>query len=200
VKHPQRGAWSASRETTEKLDSFINLVITWNRAINLISTGDERTIRQRHLDDSLALLPFLPEDFDRAIDLGSGAGFPAIPLALATGRHFDLVESDRRKAAFLNEAGRVTGAPVTVHTQRIEQAKLVPAPLVTARALAPLPQLLIWATPLLAPGGVCVFPKGRSAEEELTRASRQWHMRVERWPSPHQPESLILRLSELSRV
>jgi 16S rRNA (guanine527-N7)-methyltransferase len=200
VKRPPDRPWTVSRETAQKLDEYLNLIILWNRTINLIAAKDETSIRKRHVDDSLSLLPFLPPSFERAIDLGSGAGFPAIPLALATGRHFDLIEADKRKAAFLREAGRITGAPVTVHTQRIDHVKLPKSALITARALAPLPTLLAWAAPLLAPDGVCVFPKGRTGPDELTQAARQWHMRVEQWPNPQQPDALILRLSEISRV
>lgn len=191
---------AVSRETAERLDQFVALVLAWNRTINLIGKQDAAQIRARHLDDSLALLPHLPEGFARAIDLGSGGGFPGLVLAIATGRPFDLVESDQRKAAFLREAARVTNAPATVHAARIEAVRLAPAPLVTARALAPLATLLDWATPLLAPGGVCVFPKGRTAEQELTQAREQWHMRVEQWSNPLAPDARILRLSEISRV
>lgn len=191
---------AVSRETADRLDRFLTLVLAWNRTINLVGKQDEAQLRQRHLEDSLALLPHLPEGFERAIDLGSGGGFPGLVLAIATGRHFDLVEADQRKAAFLREAARITGAPASVHAVRIETARLPPAPLVTARALAPLPTLLAWAAPLLAPGGVCVFPKGRTAGEELTEARRQWHMRVEQWSNPLAPDARILRLSEISRV
>jgi 16S rRNA (guanine527-N7)-methyltransferase len=200
VKHPCPSDNHVSRETLDKLDVYVSLLLTWNRTINLVSVRDEASIRRRHLDDSLDLLPYLPPSFDRAIDLGSGAGFPAIPLALATGRHFDLVEADKRKAAFLREVGRLTGAPITVHSERIERASLSVAPLVTARALAPLPLLLTWSSRLLAPNGACVFPKGRAVAEELTQAARQWHMRVEQWPNPRQSEATILRLSEITRV
>lgn len=150
--------------------------------------------------DSLNLLPHLPTHFTHATDLGSGGGFPGLVLAIATGRPFALVEADQRKAAFLREAARVTDAPVTIHAVRAETVKLPPAPLITARALAPLPVLLTWAAPLLLPSGSCVFPKGRTAEEELTAAQTQWHMRIEQWPSPLDPSARILRLSEISRV
>jgi len=200
VKHPPPPEIHVSRETLDKLDVYVSLVLTWNRTINLVSVRDEAFIRSRHLDDSLDLLPYLPPSFDRAIDLGSGAGFPAIPLALATGRHFDLIEADKRKAAFLREAARLTGAPITVHSERIERASLPAAPLVTARALAPLPLLLAWSHRFLAPHGACVFPKGQAIAEELTQATRQWHMRIEQWPNPRQPEATILRLSEITRV
>ncbi len=201
MKHsPPLPASAVSRETAARLDRFLDLVRTWNRTINLVGRQDEAQLRQRHLDDSLSLLPYLPAGFERAIDLGSGGGFPGLVLAIATGRPFDLVESDQRKAAFLREAARITDAPATVHAARIEAVRLEPAPLVTARALAALPALLAWAVPLLAPGGVCVFPKGRTAEQELTEARRQWHMRVEHWSNPLAPDARILRLSEISRV
>ena len=199
MKQNPAPSFVVSRETADKLDIFIAFVLAWNRTVNLISKNDEPQIRQRHLQDSIALLPHLPSDFERAIDLGSGAGFPGLVLAIATGRPFALVEADKRKAAFLREAARATGTAVTVHAERIEHLTLTPASLITARALAPLTTLLTWATPFLAPGGVCVFPKGRTAEEELTKAASQWHMRVERWPNPLDPSAQILRLSEISR-
>ncbi len=136
----------------------------------------------------------------RAIDLGSGAGFPGLILALATGVPFDLIEADQRKATFLTEAARVTGAPVHVHATRIESAGLAPAPLVTARAVAPLSKLLALATPLLAPGGQCLFLKGANVQSELTHAASQWHMHVERVLSRTAPDACILRISNPSRV
>lgn len=199
MKQP-RSAWpNVSRETSDRLERFAELVLTWNRTINLVSRADEAHLHDRHIADSLNLLPYLPPAFDRAIDLGSGGGFPGLVLAIATERPFDLIEADQRKAAFLREAARVVAAPVRVFAVRIEAAPVAPAPLVTARALAPLPTLLAWATPLLAPGGVCVFPKGRSAAEELTQAQTEWHMRVEQWPSALDPSARILRLSDITR-
>lgn len=197
---PATETFPVSRETAERLDRFLALVLTWNRTINLVARADERQLRDRHLQDSLNLLPYLPPDFDRAIDLGSGGGFPGLVLAIATRRPFDLVESDQRKAAFLREAARVTEASATVHAHRAEQLRLAPASLITARALAPLPTLLVWAHPLLQPGGVCVFPKGRTAQQELTQAAQQWHMRIEQWSNPLAPDASILRLSEISPV
>jgi 16S rRNA (guanine527-N7)-methyltransferase len=132
--------------------------------------------------------------------LGSGAGFPGLILALATRVPFDLIEADQRKAAFLREAARVTDAPVRVHATRIEAAGVAPAPLVTARAVAPLSKLLALAAPLLAPGGQCLFLKGASVQSELTHAATQWHMHVERIPSRTAPDASILRISDPSRV
>ena len=190
----------ASREADVEFAPFVALLRRWNRTLNLISPADEARIEARHLADSLQLAPLIPSTVDRAIDLGSGAGFPGLVLAAATRVRFDLIESDQRKAAFLREAARILGAPVQVHAQRIEAVHIPPAPLVTARALAPLPHLLALASPLLAPGGVALFLKGGAVESELTAANREWHMRVERFPSRTSATGVILRITELARV
>jgi 16S rRNA (guanine527-N7)-methyltransferase len=197
---PDRDRNDVSRETLDRLRAYMDMLLRWNRTINLIARADESQIWDRHIADSLDLLPLLPAEFSHAIDLGSGGGLPGLVLAIATGRPFHLVESDQRKAAFLREAARATAAPATVHAVRIEALKLPPAPLITARALAPLPKLIAWAAPFLAPGGVCIFPKGRSAEDELTAAALQWHMRVRKTPSRSDPAALILSISEIARV
>jgi 16S rRNA (guanine527-N7)-methyltransferase len=189
-----------SRETRDALEHFASLLIRWNRTVNLISSRDEPLLWDRHIADSLQLIPLLRPLPARAIDLGSGAGFPGLILALATGVPFDLIESDQRKATFLREAARVTGAQIHVHATRIEAGGLTAAPLVTARALAPLSKLLALAAPLLAPGGQCLFLKGASVESELTHAATEWHMRVERIPSRTAADACILRISNPSRV
>ena len=153
--------FDVSRETSERLEVFANLLLRWNTRINLISRADAQQLRGRHIADSLQLADLMPEGIARAIDLGSGAGFPGLILAIATGVHFDLVESDQRKAAFLREAIRLTAAPAQVHACRIEALALAPAPLVTARALAPLAPLLGLATPLLASGRRLLVSEGR---------------------------------------
>jgi 16S rRNA (guanine527-N7)-methyltransferase len=189
-----------SRETSERLERFAALLLRWNRTVNLIARNDEQRLWERHIADSLQLAALMQPVPNRAIDLGSGAGFPGLVLAIATGVPFDLIEADQRKAAFLREAARITGAVVQVHATRIEAAQIIPAPLMTARALAPFPKLLDLAAPLLAPGGVCLFQKGANVQTELTEAASQWHMQVEILPSQTAPEACILRISDLSRV
>jgi 16S rRNA (guanine(527)-N(7))-methyltransferase RsmG len=152
------------------------------------------------VQDSLAIADYMPDRPTHAIDIGTGGGFPGLVLAIATGVHFHLVESDQRKCAFLREAARVTATGVTLHPCRIEDARIPPAPVITARALAPLPRLLGWATPHLAEGGVCLFPKGRTVDDELASAAPIWRMRIERFPSTVDPTSTILRLSEICRA
>jgi 16S rRNA (guanine527-N7)-methyltransferase len=189
-----------SRETLAALEKFSALLLHWNRTVNLVSLGDEPLLWQRHIADSLQLTSLICYPCDRAMDLGSGAGFPGLILALATNVTFDLIEADQRKAAFLREAARITGARVHVHAVRIEAADLPPAPLIIARGLAPLPKLLALAKPFLAHGGQCLFPKGANVQTELTHAAAQWHMQVERIPSRTAPDACILRISDLCRV
>lgn len=189
-----------SRETSERLAIFQALCLRWNPIINLVSRRDAPKLSARHIADSLQLAPLIPAGITRAIDIGSGGGFPGLILAIATGIHFELIESDARKCAFLREAARETGAQATIHTTRIEQAEVLPAMLLTARALAALPELLALAAPLIAPGGVALFPKGVRADEELTNARSQWQMRVERFPSQTDTGGVILRISEVARA
>ncbi|OYV35130.1 MAG: 16S rRNA (guanine(527)-N(7))-methyltransferase RsmG, partial [Rhodospirillales bacterium 20-64-7] len=148
-----------------------------------------------HIEDSLTLIAHIPAGTARAIDLGSGGGFPGLVLAIATGIEFTLIESDARKAAFLMEAARLTSAPAKVVNSRIEAARVAPASLVTARALAPLEKLLPLAAPLLSPGGVCLFQKGSAWEVELTAAKPFWHMEVERFATPQGEGKCILKVS-----
>ncbi len=191
---------TVSREAQDRLQRFASLLRQWNRTVNLIARHDEPVLWERHIEDSLQLVPFLTPRPDRAIDLGTGAGFPGLILAIAADLPFDLIEADQRKAAFLREAARVTGAPVQVHTCRIEICDVAPASLITARALAPLPRLLALATRLLTPGGQCLLLKGSTVDSELTDASVEWNMRVERFPSRTAPGASILRITEPSRV
>ncbi len=190
-------AADVSRETSERLDIYAALLLRWNAKINLISRADEPFLRERHIGDSLQLVGLIPTDVERGIDLGSGAGFPGLVLSIATNVHFDLVEADQRKAAFLREAIRATGAKARVHAQRIEAVDLRPAPLITARALASLPALLALAAPLLAADGMCLFPKGESAEGEVLQAEGAWTLRVERHISRTDRGGVILRISEV---
>lgn len=185
----------------ERLAQFADLLGRWNARINLISRPDIEHVWQRHILDSMQLVELLPVGCTEIIDLGSGAGFPGLVLAIATGIQVHLVEADLRKAAFLREAARVTAATARVHAVRAEALQLPPVRVVTARALAPLPALLGLAVPLLQPhGGICLFPKGRGVEDELTAAAIEWHMRVERFASLTSVDATLLRISEIHRA
>jgi 16S rRNA (guanine527-N7)-methyltransferase len=190
-----------SPETTARLAAYGDLLLRWNTRINLISAETVADIDQRHIADCAQLQPLLPQDGSIA-DLGSGAGLPGLVLAIIQPeREIHLVESDKRKAAFLVEASAQLKLPmVRVHACRAENAKLPPISAIAARALAPLVALLPYAARFLAPGGVAVFPKGKTAEKELTEAALGWHFTCERFPSTTNPEATILRLSNIHRV
>ena len=134
------------------------------------------------------------------LDLGSGAGFPGLVLAvLRADLQVHLVEADARKAAFLREAARETGAKPVVHAIRLEKLQAFPCDTVTARAVAPVDKLVDIVVPVLAPGGECLFLRGAEAERELTESQRRWNMAVERIPSRSDPRGVVLRLQEISR-
>ena len=179
--------------------AFVALLHRWNNAINLVSRHDLPVLWRRHLADSLQLGSLCGPLPERAIDMGSGAGFPGLILAIQFGLPVALIEEDQRKAAFLREAARLTGAPVSVHATKIETAEMPPAPLLIARGLASVSRLLGYAERLLAPGGACWLPKTRNVDAELEEASLHWSMRVERVPSLTDASGVILRLSEISR-
>ncbi len=183
----------------DRLRQFADLLLRWNGTLNLIAARDAGVIWDRHILDSLQLVPLIPAGIDRAIDLGTGGGFPGLVLAIATGIRFDLIESDQRKASFLRTAVLETGAPAAVHCSRIEDAMVSPSALVTARALAPLPRLLPMAARFLAADGVCLFLKGGKAREELAAAEPDWSMTVDRFPSKTGGDGVVLRLSNLAR-
>jgi len=169
-----------SRETSARLDRFVELLLIWQQHTNLIARSTMPAIWTRHIADSLQLLDLAPQAKVWA-DLGSGAGFPGLVIACALaeteGAKVHLVESIGKKATFLREAIHATGAPAVVHATRIEDY-VDKAPesidVVTARALAPLPKLLALAYPLLKKGALGLFPKGQHVASELTEAAKCW--------------------------
>jgi 16S rRNA (guanine527-N7)-methyltransferase len=182
-----------------RLRQFAELLLRWNTTLNLIAARDADVVWKRHIADSLQLVPLMPEGITRAVDLGTGGGFPGMVLAIATGVAFDLIESDQRKASFLRTAVLQTGAPATVHCCRIEDATVPAAGLVTARALAPLPRLLPLAARLLTDDGVCLFLKGATVGEELAAVDRDWSMAVEQVPSQTSADGMVLKVTGLRR-
>jgi 16S rRNA (guanine527-N7)-methyltransferase len=173
-----------SRETEERLALLVSELARWQAAKNLVSATTMADVWTRHIADSLQIHRLAP-DAPRWLDLGSGGGFPGlvigICLAETPGGHIDLVESNSRKCAFLRHAARLTGAPVTVHAARIEDVVdefVGRVDVVTARALAPLPQLLGWCKELLRTGTLGLFPKGQHLDTELTDSSRYWKIQA----------------------
>ncbi len=188
-----------SRETLDHLAKYVELLNSWTRRINLVGRDTLGDVWRRHILDSAQLFPLIPREARRLVDLGSGAGLPGLVLSIMGVPEVHLIESDGRKAVFLREAVRVTGAPAIIHAQRIDRVPVFAADVVTARALAPLSELLAISERFLGPQTVCLFPKGRMVEEELTEAAKAWHIRLDRQPSLTDPSGCILRLEAIAR-
>lgn len=187
-----------SRETLERLTVYHGLLRKWQPSINLVGPKTLDEAWSRHFFDSAQLWSYLPPDTRTLVDLGSGAGFPGLVLAVMGVPDVHLIESDARKCAFLREVARTTDTKVTIHNRRIEAVAPFAADVVTARALAPLSALLTWAAPFLSGGGTALFLKGQTADDELTEAGKSWTMGVERFPSLTEPSAAILRLSAIT--
>lgn len=193
-----------SRETWERLDQFVALLLKWQNTTNLVAPSTLPNIWTRHVADSLQLLPLAPMA-RRWIDLGAGAGFPGLVIAcaLVEGGQVHLVESNQKKAGFLREVARALSLPAIVHSRRIEDFVSGSAEtfdVVTARALAPLDQLIGYAIPLLKKGAVGVFPKGQDVEAELTRASKSWTIETELAPSLTDPRGRVVIVRHATKL
>src|SRR5438128_6326346 len=171
-----------SRETEARLDRFVELLLQWQAKTNLVAPSTLPTLWTRHISDSLQLLGLAPSA-KSWVDFGSGGGFPGVVLASALaetpGAHIHLIERNAKKAAFLREALRVTAAPGTVHLADIgDSVDRIAGPVdcVTARALAPLHQLIGFAEPLVGRGAKALFLKGQDVEAELTEATKYWNI------------------------
>lgn len=194
-----------SRETLERLEEYAALLTSWNARINLVSKPTIADLWTRHILDSAQLFDLAPGTARTWADLGSGGGFPGLVIAiLAAERRPDLrvtlVESDRRKAVFLRTVAQKTGVDATVVTERIEALPPLGANVLSARALASLPDLLAYAARHLAPDGTALFPKGAGYRNEVKDALEHWRFRCEYIPSKTSPDATILRLGEIAGV
>ncbi len=192
-----------SRETERRLDIYVELLLRWQQTTNLISPSTIPQLWTRHIADSLQLLDLAP-DAKTWVDLGSGGGFPALPVACALaekpGTTVHLVESNGKKAAFLREAIRATGVQAQVHAERIEKFvsdTVNSVDVVSARALAPLKTLCDQAFPLIERGAIGLFLKGLDIDSELTEASKYWKLEAEKIPSKTSPDGCVVIVRNL---
>jgi 16S rRNA (guanine527-N7)-methyltransferase len=203
---PDVGGVSVSRETFARLEAFEALVRRWNPAINLVSKASLPELWSRHIADSAQLFQFCPPDAKHWADFGSGGGFPGIVVAVLSREsrpelRVTLVESDLRKATFLRQAVQALSLSASVHSDRIESLPPLAADVLSARALAPLGELLQHAHRHLRPEGTAVFPKGQRYREEIAEARRQWEFEVDARPSLSEPDAaiLVIRKVDLAR-
>ena len=211
--------FDVSRETIARLDRFVELLLVWQRRTNLISPSTISSLWTRHVADSLQLVelveepppshpPHAGEEREGGVwlDLGSGGGFPGIVIACALadvpGTQIHLIESNKKKASFLREAVRETKVPGIVHAARIETlvaALGAGADYVTARALAPLPDLFEMIAPFLEKGAKALLLKGQDLDIELTQATKRWNIEAECVPSRTSKTGRILIVRALSK-
>ena len=166
----------------------------WQRRINLVSNSTLAEAWQRHILDSGQLAAYYPPQTRQILDVGSGAGFPGLVLAIMGGVTVDLVESDQRKAVFLSTIIRELGLAAKVHNQRIETMPNLRPDVITARALAPVPKLMNLIETQLSAECVCLFLKGASIEDELTNLQSYSTMVATTYPSLSGATGVVLEL------
>jgi len=186
-----------------KLKQYEGLLRTWQQKINLVSSSTLPDLWERHFQDSLQLLPYIPEEAKSLIDLGSGAGFPGLVLAIALSGKIKvtLIESDLRKCLFLENVSRETFLDITIVQERIESIKeSMTADVITARALAPLPLLLEYALPLMKEDSTALFLKGESVQKEIGEAQKKWEFDLEFFPSLTDSRASVLKVKHPKRI
>lgn len=189
-----------SRETLDRLQRYLALLEHWQKAINLVGPATLRDPWRRHFWDSAQLLPHIPPGARSLLDVGSGAGFPGMVLAILGVPGVALVESDGRKAAFLREVARETGTEVTVHAVRLEAliGQIAMPDVITARAITSLDLLLDHIKLYMAPNTICLLHKGRQVDAEIDQARKRWTMTLEKIPSETDPDGVILRVEGIA--
>ena len=191
-----------SRETEERLATFVEVLDRWRHKTNLISNLTFPSVWTRHIADSAQLIALAPEA-KRWVDMGSGAGFPGLMIAIQLADIPDAIvhciESDGRKCAFLREAARATGAAAQIHpvlVEAIDPKSLGTVDAVTARAFAPVPLTFKLARPWMERGAIAVFPRGESAKDHIAASPEAWTHVIETLQSVVNPKAAILRIRQ----
>ena len=187
-----------SRETLARLKAYADVLVDWNARHNLVAKSTLPDLWRRHFWDSAQLAPLIPGTARTLADLGSGAGFPGLVLAaLRPDLAVTLHEATTKKCAFLQAAADRMGVAVSIRNARLEDLPRQAFDVVTARALAPLPQLLTYAQNFVGLNGVCLFLKGQNVGAELTEAHKYWNMKASQVPSQTDPSAAIVVVREL---
>jgi len=193
-----------SRETSEQLQTYGDLLVKWQKAKNLVSNSTLDDIWRRHFLDSAQLAPHLKAAFGgkelSLLDIGSGAGFPGLVLAALNVGVAHMVESNGRKCTFMRQVVRETGMSAHIHDVRIEEITVFPVDVITSRACARTLQLINWAEPFLKFNPEIWLLKGEGAEEELTEAQACWKIQIDRFKSRSDPSGVILRLRGIEKL
>ncbi len=194
-------ATGVSRETLERLSTYHSLLIDWQQRFNLIGRGTANAIWHRHFLDSAQLTKLYGVRCSRLVDLGSGAGFPGMVLAIMGQGGVELIDSNGKKCLFLERVSMSTNAGAVITKARFDEvARPNRADVVTARAVAPLDRLLGDVSRWVKPEGVALLQRGSRFESELAEAERLWDFEVVRHPSITNPAGAILEISEIRRT
>lgn len=197
-----QAATDVSRETLALFETYVNLLTYWNKSINLVQKDTVPEFWERHAYDSAQLFPYVPDTAKRFIDLGAGAGFPGLALAIfirgRDGAHVDLVESNGKKCTFLRTAIRELGVPASVRQGRAESIPAEPYDVVSARAFAPLPKLLDYAAPFWGVNTQGLFLKGRTASGEINQAKQGYDFNAVSHPSVTDTEGALVVVTDLT--
>jgi 16S rRNA (guanine527-N7)-methyltransferase len=192
-----------SRETRDRLETMVHLLIRWQKVINLVGKATLEDIWIRHVLDSAQLSILVPKTTKKLTDMGSGAGFPGLVIAAFRPElEVTLIESDARKAAYLGEAGRrmELAIPPKVLVGRIEAVPPTKAEIITARAMAPLGKLLDYAERHRAANAICLFHKGKDWQAELTMARQDWDIQGQPFTSVTEVDAVIYRITDYKRL
>jgi 16S rRNA (guanine527-N7)-methyltransferase len=196
--------FGVSRESVASMRIYHDLLLKWQKALNLVSSGSVSEAWERHFIDSLQVLSLVPDDVRSLVDLGSGGGFPGMVLAIARSNlDVHLVDSDQRKVQFLKTVSRETSAPVSVYAERVEKiTENLVVDLVTARGFAPLIKIFEWTQNLAEaqPELRYLLLKGARVEEEIVEAQAQFSFDVERYSSITSADSFILLISNVRKL
>jgi len=186
-----------SRETRDSLSVYADRLARWQKRMNLVGRASLEDLWHRHFFDSAQLWDFMKESDGRVVDIGSGAGFPGLVLAIMGRSDVVLIEANARKCAFLRSAATATQTMVTVREGRAETVPGADAAFVVARACAPMQRLLPLVHRHIAPDGTVLLLKGQRVSQELTEAAKDWTMDVARYPSRSDPSGVILAIRGL---
>ena len=193
--------FNASDFLMEKLDLYICLLTEWQKRMNIVSKKSFEHVWERHILDSIQLSHFIGQETKTIVDLGSGGGFPGLILALnfleCGGPEIHLIEANKKKALFLIEANKMLNSNVVVHADRLETISNLKADVLTARALAPLENLLGLAYRFLNSESECLFLKGESYNREVEEAEKKWRMQISTFDSISKKGSKILKIKKL---
>jgi 16S rRNA (guanine527-N7)-methyltransferase len=190
-----------SRETLDRLSRYAELLADWNTRHNLVSDRSLADVWNRHFWDSAQIVDLIPAGPKTLVDLGSGAGFPGLVLAtLRPELRITLIEATRKKYDFLKVVAGELGLKADIRNERIEEVAPEPFDVITARACAPLSQLLSYAQRFWARGSLALLHKGQNLASELTEAHKSWRIQVEQHSSRSDPSGIILEIRELQRV